>query len=304
MKRLSVALAALLWTSVAAAQEPPPAEPYIAKFNEGRALVKANNYAEAVDKFKESVALKPASGTYLNLGDCYEHLGRYASAMEAFEKALELAADNNQPDREKEASDRAGKLQPMVSSITVTSAVKDAKVTVDGAPATLGQAFSVDGGLHVVHVELSCKRPKDIPVTVAMKSDTQTVAIDPATLDPDPSCASQPPSREGMSRPRFFSYVMGGAAVLSLGIGVAMGIVASSRQDDLEGLCASYPTGCAPARKAQIDEKYDQASSAATASTVAFIAAVAFLGAGIGLYVFSPEWQSKKAGWAPGRFTF
>ena len=245
MTRRRIALAfALLLSARAAAAAAEEQEPYVAKFAEGRKLLKDNKYAEALEKFEESLALKEASGTLLNMGDCQEHLGRYASASISFERARSLAADNKQPEREKEAADRAKKLDPSISKITIKGPAT-LQVTVDGGPAELGQPISVDGGSHVVHAEAPCKRSKDFPVSIGMKSDFQTMSIDPATFDPDPTCTKAAPASEPMSKERLLSFVAAGAGVVAAGFGIGFGVSAAGKKSDLEGMCPTYPNHCA-----------------------------------------------------------
>lgn len=303
LREIALGIAMLLVAVPAAAQQE---EPYVAKFTEGRKLVKDGKYPEALAKFQESLALKEASGTLLNIGDCQEHLGQYASASISFERARSLAADEKKPEREKEAAERASKLESSISKLTVKGPA-DAKltVTIDNGPTELGQPVSVDGGSHVVHVEMACKRPKDVSITVGMKADLQTVTIDPASLDPDPAC-NKPVVEEKMSTERLMSYVAGGAGVLALGFGVGFGVSAAGKKSDLDKLCPTYPEHCALGEKATLESKYDSAHSAATLSTVMFTGAILFIGGGVALYILSPEWQKSHGGSAfvPGRWTF
>jgi hypothetical protein len=306
MTRLSLASAILITlvnvrAAPAAAAEP---EPYVKIFLEGRALLEKNNFTEALDKFQQSAAIKRGSGTLLNIGDCYEHLGRYNSAVLAFEEARSLAAEEKKPEREKEAADRAVKLSGMVSSITV-KAGDATKVTVDGGDVEPDKPTHVDGGQHVVHIEMKCKRPKDLPVTVGNKADTQVVTVDPASLDPDPACAPKVEPK-GMSTERLLSYVAGGAGVLGLGLGVGFGISAASKSGSLTDMCPTYPVRCNLAQKSAIDAQYDSAHSAATVSTIGFVVGLLLVGGAVALYIYSPEWQEShaKTGWVPGRFAF
>jgi tetratricopeptide (TPR) repeat protein len=292
-----------LATTAAAAEE--PVEPYVQKFKEGRKLLTDNKFAEALEKFQESAALKQASGTLLNIGDCQEHLGRYASALSSFEQARALAAEEKKPEREKEAADRATKLQPLISSVTV-KAPADAKIAIDGGPAEAGKPVSVDGGQHVVHAELKCKRPKDVPITVGNKSDAQTVKIDEASFDPDPACAPKP-EESHLSTERMLSYVAGGAGVVALGFGIGFGLSASSQKSDLTDACPEYPLRCNINKKHELDDKYDSASTAATISTIGFVGAIALIGGGVALYILSPEWKQRQTTgrpFVPGRFYF
>src|SRR5687768_12013927 len=55
-------------------------------FDEAIALSEAGKYEEACSKFEESDRLDHAMNTLFNLADCYEKIGRIASAWEAFSK--------------------------------------------------------------------------------------------------------------------------------------------------------------------------------------------------------------------------
>src|SRR5687767_15052938 len=54
-----------------------------AAFQEGRALMASGDLAAACARFEDSRRHEPAVGTELNLGECYERLGRLASAQRA-----------------------------------------------------------------------------------------------------------------------------------------------------------------------------------------------------------------------------
>lgn len=307
MKRHSAAfVVGMLCLAPVAANADAP-EPYIAKFTEGRVLLKENKFTEALEKFQESLALKSASGTLLNIGDCHEHLGHYASAVSAFEQARAQAAEEKKPEREKEAAARAKELQAMVSSVTV-KAPPEVTLAIDGGPAEPDKPVSVDGGPHVVHVEMKCRRSKDLPITVGNKADAQVVKVDPNTLDPDPSCAPKKVETQ-MSTERLLSYVAGGVGVVGLGVGIGFGIVAAGQKGDLTDACPEYPLRCNINRRAELDDKYDSASTSATVSTIGFIGALAFIGGGVALYILSPEWknaqtQQGRRPFVPGRFYF
>src|SRR5262245_28423128 len=68
--------------------QPPSAD---AAFEAGRAAMESGDFSTACQHFAESLRLEPAVGTQLNLGECYERLGRYASALHAFEAGATAA---------------------------------------------------------------------------------------------------------------------------------------------------------------------------------------------------------------------
>lgn len=59
-------------------------------FHEGRALMKKGEYEAACSKLEASYRLDPAAGTGINLGDCFERLGKVASALLAYQAARKL----------------------------------------------------------------------------------------------------------------------------------------------------------------------------------------------------------------------
>jgi tetratricopeptide (TPR) repeat protein len=83
-----------------------------AMFEEGRKLVKAGKYAEACPKFEESLKLDRGVGTQFNLADCWERLGRTASAWALFLDVAAVTKAAGQADRERAARDRAAALEP------------------------------------------------------------------------------------------------------------------------------------------------------------------------------------------------
>src|SRR5690349_11155528 len=93
-----------------------------ALFQQGHTLLIANKLDEACPKLAESLRLDVGLGTMLYLAECYERSGKTASAWAQFREAQATAAKDKDP-REKVARDRADKLEPNLSklSIVVTS---------------------------------------------------------------------------------------------------------------------------------------------------------------------------------------
>ena len=108
----SRALAILLVASTARAQT-PEAE---ALFREGKRLLKEGEIEKACDKLEASERLEPENGTELNLADCWERIGRTASAWTMFLKA---AASAKRDDRAAEAKRRAAALEDKLVHLTI-----------------------------------------------------------------------------------------------------------------------------------------------------------------------------------------
>jgi len=149
---------ALTRAPVAMAQPLDPAAQADAFFKEAMELRGAGNDAAACPKFLASKQLAPAVGVTLYLADCYERIGRNASAWREFREAEKLARARS--DRRADiAAQRASALEPTLGRLTVSAtspaASAGAEVNVDGASLPRefwGSALAVDPGDHVVTI--------------------------------------------------------------------------------------------------------------------------------------------------------
>jgi hypothetical protein len=100
-----------------------------------------------------------------------------------------------------------------------------------------------------------------------------------------PGLSSPAPSSSDGSSQKTIAYVVGGAGVVGLAIGSVLGLVSKSSYDHaLQTECGNNPNGCSP----QGIKDGQSAHGQATASTVAFVAGTALLGAGAALYFTVP----------------
>src|SRR5437879_1284473 len=88
-------------------------------FDQGKKLLAEGKTAEACPKFAESNRLDSGIGTMLYLADCYEKSGQTASAWAQFREAAAMAARQSDP-REKIARERAARLEPKLSKLSVS----------------------------------------------------------------------------------------------------------------------------------------------------------------------------------------
>ncbi len=127
-------------------------------FEEGRRLIHKKDYADACPKFEESYRLDPGIGTLLNLADCWEHIGRTASAWARFLEIADMTKRLGQTDRERVARARAAALEPKLSRlhIEVGSTEPGLELLRDGAPfgqAQWGMDVPVDPGNHTIEAK-------------------------------------------------------------------------------------------------------------------------------------------------------
>lgn len=254
-----------------------------ALFDEGRKLAADKKYADACPKFEAAMRLDPGMGTLFNLSDCYEHIGRSASAWSGYREVAAQAKAAGQPDREKAARDRAAALEPKLAKVRLVlpAELASAQLTIlrDGSPvpaALAGTAIPLDPGPHTLRVEAEGKTAWetnvtlsagggtiDVPVPVlAPKAEAPAVTSGPAATSapnssaPASAASSAPASaassaseKASSGSPRPWQKPLGiGAAiagVAALGGGIALGFVAKGTFDDSnKGHCDAKSNVC------------------------------------------------------------
>ena len=153
-------------------------------------------YAEACPKFEASFRLDPGIGTNFNLADCFEHLGRTASAWGRFLDVAAATKAAGQSQREQVARARAAALEPNLVRLVVevSSPVDGLIVERDGVVvgrASWGLALPVDPGDHVVAASAPGKRRWSQSTSVPNIPTSVTVVV-PALGDLPPEKSSDP----------------------------------------------------------------------------------------------------------------
>jgi hypothetical protein len=279
-----------------------------ALFNEGVALVAAGSFEMGCSKFEGSQALDPTLGTTLRLGDCYEHLGRTASAWAMFKQAEGLAHRHGEAERESLAHERAEALSPTLSYLTINLALTPPAGLIverngESQPlATLGVAIPVDPGpqelsAHAPGFEVWSKHieikpgPRFSSVTIP---ELQRAAV--VNAPPRESVASKRAARSGESAQTqrvvgVVATVTGTAAVLA---GAGFGWYANHENDRsrLDQYCPNNDhNGC---NSAGVTIR-QRAQAFAQASTIAIVGGAAVLGAGIVLWSTAPTHAPQEA---------
>lgn len=207
---LAFALTAL---APVARAEPPSKEARAAAvvlFDEGRALMAAGKHAEACPKLAESQRLDPGIGTLFNLSDCYERIGKTATAWIGFRDVAAAASAAGQKNREKVARARAAALEPKLSRLQLVipsdAAVPGLELRRDGllvGQALWGTAVPVDPGEHVIVASAPGKKSWEKRVVIEQPG-VMSVSVPP--LEPEPPPASShaqdaPPSASPSAAP-------------------------------------------------------------------------------------------------------
>ncbi len=238
-------------------------------FDEGVALVDAGKLAEACQKFAASERLEHAPGTLLNLADCYEKTGQFASAFEAYNKVAVEARDAGKAARAQEARAHADALKPRISKLVIelgpeVAVTPGLSVKRNGAVVERdlwGQSMPVDAGEQKITVSAPGKAPFQQTVTVR-EADSATVTV--SALE-DPRMPAQ----------KIGALAAGGVGVAGLVVGSVVGALALSKWGDAVEACngpAGSPTACAtPAQVQDASKLGSEANGLATVSTIGFV---------------------------------
>jgi hypothetical protein len=312
---LAIAVAAMAPTA-ALAQSKEDLANADALFNAAKAMLEAGQYADACGKFAESKRLAPGLGVTLYLADCYERIGRTASAWTEFKTAEGLARARNDQ-RADVARGRAQALEAKLDRLTVvvgpTVPRAGLHVLLDGAPVApeeWGLPVAVDPGDHVVIASAPDQPNRTIPVHVGSENPNATARIDsleepaapsqapvaraapvqPASTPnlpaPSPAAPETPPTTDPGATNRWVGIGVGALGVVGVGIGSAFGLVAQSKksQSNQPGNCDSTDH-CSTTG---LDLRKD-ASDAASVSTVFFIVGGVAVAAGVVLILTAPH---------------
>jgi hypothetical protein len=160
-------------------------------------------------------------------------------------------------------------------------------VTMDGQRVnTPRMPVQVDPGKHrlVVEAEGLPRTERTIVVREGERDRHEPIVLGrstaPGPITPAPSSPDDSGSRQTIA------FVVGGAGVVGLVVGSVLGLVSKSSYDHaLQHECGGNPNGCST----QGVQDGKSAHGQATASTVAFVAGAALLGAGAVLYLTAPK---------------
>lgn len=278
-------------------------------FQAAKALRTAGKYREACDAFAQSKRIDPGVGVSLNLADCYEHIGKSASAWVEFREAETRAKERNDT-RAAVAQKRAAALEARLSRVEIRIAPVPApgtEVKVNGgSPLSLADlsGVPVDPGYYEITFR-SAGRAARIASAHVEPGRTVTVTFEagspspnrpvPAPPAPAPSVpapiavatAPAAPATPPQLAPRTLleCYLIGLGVV---GVGTGAGLLVVKNNSMSNGTADAAPT-------------YDQ--RAATASSIAFgIGGAALVTAAI-VYLTAPASKDTALVIAPAPLT-
>jgi hypothetical protein len=272
-------------------------------FKQARDLMTAGKFSDACPKFAESERLDPSPGTLLNLATCYEKNGQVTSAWATYKEAATAAQNAKEADRAKLARSKAAALETTLPTLTIVVPAAtdrpDLQVTRDGQAvgrAAWGTPIPVDPGPHTVQASAPGHKTwqRDAPVAGAgAKVSVEVPPLDedtaappgpaPAPVPPAPAVPQETSASTPGSTQRVLGVIVAGMGVAGLAVGSVAGFVAMSKNHDVPSQCSGSVCN------AQGISSLDGAKTAATTSTVGFVAGGIAVAAGAILYLTAPR---------------
>jgi tetratricopeptide (TPR) repeat protein len=293
LRRLRFLSLLLVFTSsLASAQNRSDVEAADRAFREALALMDGGRYSEACTKLEASDRLAPASGTLLNLADCYEHLGRIGSAWKAFEGAAARAKTNGKQERERVARERAASLVPRLSRLVL---VAPAELPAGLALALDGEMLAIPAGSNSIVVDpgahalvASAPERQSYSATLGPFAEGQTITFrlpnlahaaqgSPAAPEPAASTSAR------VDGQRVGAIVSAGVGVVGIVAGTAFGLHSLARHNESVEHCERNP--CQDPRGVSA---MDEARTAGDRATAGFIIGAAGLAAASVLWFVRP----------------
>jgi hypothetical protein len=260
-----------------------------ALFVEAKELMGKGEYGRACAKLAESERLDPAAGTLLNLADCYEKNGQLASAWVTFREARTAATRIDRAAWAEQAAARARLIEPRLPTLAIAidlaHAPEGIEITRDGvvvARSAWGSAIPVDPSTSRIEARAPHKKAWTAMVTVDADHPHVVLTVPPLE-DTPPDAAAQYQPRRPLQKP--ISLALLGGAAVSVGLGAFFGITAITKNNKAAALCPNSPSCTNP----EAVKLTNDASTAATVSTIAFVAGGALLVAGAYLFVTAPS---------------
>ena len=235
---VGVALAALARPSAAQGTAAVARAQSFQRFEEVDRLMREGRYERACDKLAESHRLDPQLGSLLYMAECYEKIGRLASAWGAYREGEEIALRRGD-ERAAMAGERARALEPrlnrMVFELPAGEHPAGYEITREGLPvskALWDTAMPVDSGRHRVEVRAPGYEPFTTDVEVEGQAQRVVVRIpvlEPAALARPTQPGGVPPSGDSQ---RIAAIAVGGLGLLGLGVSGFFGLSAQGSFSD------------------------------------------------------------------------
>ncbi len=298
-------------TPASAQTSPTDAAAAQASYDRGKQLLSEGKYAEACPKLEESQTLDPGAGTQFHLADCWEHIGRTASAWAAFIEVAAASKTAGRADREKISRARAAALEPRLSRLTISVTAKDTpelQIQRDGQVVRSGlweTPIPVDLGTHTIVATAKGKQVWQRKVELTSEGASASVTV-PLLLDapadagkavvvvgpskpvgPGGPSAEPDASRAPGSAQRTIGLVTGAVGIVAMAVSGPVGLAAKSKFNQALGDCVG---GC----DGQGAAENSSALSMGNAATGLVIGGAVLAAAGVVVWLTAPHRSAPK----------
>lgn len=275
-------------------------------FQRGVELSESGRIADACTQFDASLQIDPALGTLFRLADCYDRVGRTASAWALFSEAQARAKASEQVARERIAAERVANLELRLSKLSL-SVGDDASLPglelhlndVVVPSASWGLELPVDPGPQRLRLSAPGRREWVGTVTVGKGPSARhftlpTLAIAPAAPPRAAAPLAPPPPRpeaaDAAFYPTWLGYTLAGLGLAGAGVASFMGYRAYDLNQQSLDQCSSANANACTERG---DALRDDARRAGVTSTVLAIAGGALVAGGITIVLLAPKQESR-----------
>jgi hypothetical protein len=171
------ALALLMTTRAALAQERTDASEAARHFDRGYLLAQQGSLETAIAEFKQAYALSPHPSVLYNLGQAYAASGRAVEAVQTLRKYLEQADPKLDLERRAQALALIDYQGQRIGTLKLEVEPAGAEITLDGEPlgrAPLSSPIQLTAGSHGLTVAHAGYTPRSVRVEIVGKASTAT----------------------------------------------------------------------------------------------------------------------------------
>jgi hypothetical protein len=217
MRHLPVVCSLVFWVALAPTQAAARENVAEQLFQRGRDALARGDVAEACPLLADSLSVDAAGGTALLLADCWERLGKLATAWSAYQTALAYALRDDRADRADAARARVASIAPRLPRLRLIghrSMPEGAQLTLDREALPAGAwnaAIPVDPGTHWIVASAPGFR------TVRFRAEAKVGAVTDVRLT---QLTRLPPSRRPASKARE-STAVGDIGTTAVAVGLA-----------------------------------------------------------------------------------
>ncbi len=266
-------------------------------FRQANELSATGEFSAACPKYEASQKLDPALGTMLRLADCWDRIGRSASAWALFLEAASLSSKLDESEREQIARQRALSLEERLTKVTLKADFdmpQGYELSLGGTvidPSIWSSPIPIDPGTITLSARAPGYEPRSVTVTVKSSAEVRVLSVPELTAiaaeDNAPKVAHPMTTSQqtgGWQKPT--AIVVGSIGLAGLATGGVLALLAKNKSNASLANCAEYNFNLCNADGVS---QRNEALNLATGATVSLSVGGALLVTGLGLLILSPS---------------